>query len=242
MHDQRRQRRSCSKGKYSHKYIPPVLRGQKNTFGFEAGEKAIFVFPIYCGAMPMMVSAFIEEFDVKGEMPEIIGIATCAGSASGCDRAFDKAFRKKGMEPAAFYSIKMVNNCIFYFKIPIREAALMQLKRSEVEIRDMIDSIKYRHRKPYRSPAVKGLTSRMGAALLPAISGTRKFRADESCFGCGLCEAICPSKAIKIEDGRPVWTKKKCEHCTACINRCPAKAIQYGRGTRKRYRYAHPEV
>ena len=69
---------------------------------------------------------------------------------------------------------------------------------------------------------------------------TRKFRAEATCIHCGKCAANCPSGAISMVDGRPVWTKSKCLKCCACINRCPVSAIQYGRKTVKRGRYVNP--
>lgn len=50
------------------------------------------------------------------------------------------------------------------------------------------------------------------------------------------------AELIKLENGRPVWTKDECCKCSACINRCPVKAIQYGNGTKKRNRYVNPLV
>ena len=58
--------------------------------------------------------------------------------------------------------------------------------------------------------------------------------------GAGIGAANCPAQAITLENGRPVWTKKKCLKCCACINRCPVKAIQYGKKTASRGRYVNP--
>ncbi|MGI5933052.1 MAG: 4Fe-4S dicluster domain-containing protein, partial [Eubacterium sp.] len=33
-----------------------------------------------------------------------------------------------------------------------------------------------------------------------------------------------------------------CTKCSACINRCPVQAIQYGKRTKKRPRYVHPDM
>lgn len=73
-------------------------------------------------------------------------------------------------------------------------------------------------------------------------SGTKKFYAEDTCTGCGLCARNCPMQVIVMQDKKPVWTAEKCCKCSTCINRCPAKAIQYGKATKKRNRYVNPLV
>ena len=63
---------------------------------------------------------------------------------------------------------------------------------------------------------------------------------DDTCIACSKCEANCPAGAIRMENGRPVWAKKKCLKCCGCINRCPVAAIQYGKKTAARGRYVNP--
>lgn len=52
------------------------------------------------------------------------------------------------------------------------------------------------------------------------------FKVDEElCTQCGLCEKICPYKAIVLEKEYPKFETKNCYGCWACYNRCPTKAI-----------------
>lgn len=66
---------------------------------------------------------------------------------------------------------------------------------------------------------------------------TKKFYIKDSCIGCGLCEKICPSEAIKIEKGKSVWVKKQCNICLGCLHRCPKESIQYGKKSKTSGRY-----
>ena len=68
-----------------------------------------------------------------------------------------------------------------------------------------------------------------------AQSGDRRYgvqlpRYNLNCFGCGICETVCPHKAINIvpEEGgtRLVYIEpKKCTACGLCVSLCPHKGM-----------------
>lgn len=68
------------------------------------------------------------------------------------------------------------------------------------------------------------------------------FRTNNNCNGCGTCEKACPTRSIKLVDGRPKWSRT-CEQCMRCFHICPRKAIgqfeSIGKGS-KRARYFEP--
>lgn len=47
----------------------------------------------------------------------------------------------------------------------------------------------------------------------------------EKCTGCGICEKVCPSGSIRVENGRAVHIPGNCQTCLACVHACPQKAI-----------------
>ena len=54
---------------------------------------------------------------------------------------------------------------------------------------------------------------------------TNKVKIDPSkCIGCGICSKNCPTKNIKIENGKAV-ASSKCTMCYRCINHCPKQAM-----------------
>jgi Fe-S-cluster-containing hydrogenase component 2 len=71
---------------------------------------------------------------------------------------------------------------------------------------------------------------------------TGKFTVNDNCVGCGLCEKICPLKAIRIENEKPVWQSPQCELCLGCLHRCPKQAINFGGQTAKNGRYVNPQT
>ncbi len=57
---------------------------------------------------------------------------------------------------------------------------------------------------------------------VPALKG-------KMCVGCGVCENICPAKAIKIEKGKAIIDRKSCIRCFCCQEFCPKGAMQVKR-------------
>lgn len=57
---------------------------------------------------------------------------------------------------------------------------------------------------------------------------TQLFENKASCFGCGACEAVCPTAAITMVTDTegfayPVINSEKCVDCGSCTTACPAK-------------------
>lgn len=67
-----------------------------------------------------------------------------------------------------------------------------------------------------------------------------KFRADENCIRCGLCEKNCPSHNIKVTD-KGVSFGQECYLCMRCIHQCPRAALQIGKGTVGKMRWKGPD-
>ena len=91
-------------------------------------------------------------------------------------------------------------------------------------------------------PDVKtGIVGRICSSLVnvvyyPLIVKDKKFYAEDTCSGCGLCVKKCPLNNITVENGKPVW-HGNCTHCMACISYCPVEAIEYGNRSKGKRRY-----
>lgn len=220
--------------------IAEAFRKEKFVYEAGEGEKIIFVFPVYFWNLPDIVGDFIEKLTLKGDTSGVCAVITCGGQLLGADAAFRKAMKKRGISAQAVYSLKMPDNCVNYFKLPDREAQIMILRSADHALNEITDAIRFNFRVSYKSGPAGRLWTMLLKPVYKSQSKTGKYRAEENCTGCGLCRDICPVSAISMENGKPVWTKKKCVWCQGCINRCPAKAIQFGKRTEKRGRYVHP--
>lgn len=213
-------------------------------FRVREGEKVFFVFPTYYGTLPKIVIEFIREvsFESKNYSNvseiDIIGIATCGGSASGTDIIFKKLIRQKDLQVKGFYEVVMPDFYIALFNPPLIEKQKMILKRADKKIEEIVDNINFNYRKPYESTYLQRLVSLLGRFLYRKGRPTKKFFVKDSCISCGKCERDCIDKIIKLDEkGVPIWTKGRCSHCMACINKCPKEAIEYGKKTLGKGRY-----
>lgn len=53
---------------------------------------------------------------------------------------------------------------------------------------------------------------------------------EADCIHCGVCEKVCRSQAITVQDGRITVDEGKCNFCGRCIKSCPTDAWDYVSG------------
>lgn len=203
----------------------------------EDEERVFFIFPTYFWSMPNIVSEFISELTFSGGRVQICAITTYSLNIAGVDRMFKRALKNIDADLKGFYKVAMVGNNLLLHDIPRHEEQVLILRKADKEISNIIESIRFNYRVTYKSGFFMILCSKAGKSFYNMTRKTKKFHVNNNCQGCGLCEEYCPTKTIKLTDGKPVWTLDKCEHCLGCINRCPNKAIDYGKSTVNRNRF-----
>ncbi len=201
-------------------------------------ERLGLVFPVYFYTVPSIVKEFLERAEIKNA-GYVYSVITCGGGTGQASAVLKRILENKGIRLSYFKELVMPDNSMLFYQIPGVEAAQGTLDAAKTEIDVIKSDLKDRKTTHIGDNALLSNLMNLGYKL---CSGTKKFYAEESCIGCGLCARNCPEQVIKMENNRPVWDKENCCKCSACINRCPKNAIQYGKATRNRNRYVNPLV
>lgn len=214
---------------------PMIKKGEKGCFNSD--EPYVFVAPTYSWQMPHVFTAFIKRSSLKGNKNAYF-VMTCGddiGNAGKYNKALcdELGFTYKGTA-----AVKMPENYIAMFDSPSLEESLEIIKASEKTLEEIsriiADGGILEGEKISLSDKLKsGIVNKAFYALCVK---SKAFRADSKCTSCGKCEKECPTNAVKLVDGRPVWGEG-CTHCMACISYCPAKAIEYGKKSVGKRRY-----
>lgn len=220
---------------------------QKEEFYFELQEDEMlgFVVPVYAWDLPEAVSHFLKELELKGKyFPYVFGVFTC-GAMPGCTKeTFSEILTRKNLAPQSVFSVPMPDNYIVSFPLQSPAKQEKMLDQADVYLKEIIESIQRKEKKEKLwGRKIPNVISAFISFLFNARGRkTRDFYAEDTCIHCGLCEKICPSLAIELVEGRPVWKKEECAKCLGCLHRCPVQAIQCGKNTKKKGRYINPRI
>ncbi len=222
--------------------ITDAMRDRKYTF--DPGESVGFVFPIYFYTLPTVVEAFLEKLRFSSPPDYVYAVATCGGTTGAAMEKARRILSRKGVRLSASFSVLMPDNYILLYNPPTEDQVNQRLAQSKLAISDIKRLVQSQERGDFN--LLKGplpyVVSLAASTLYRFSQGTVKFNVDDTCISCGLCEEVCPTRTIRMSEGKPKWVNPTCSHCLACIHRCPVEAIQYGKGTRNRRRYQNPEA
>lgn len=220
-----------------HPYIKANRKGS-----FESEKPYVFVFPVYISIMPEIFRDFIRNSEFRGSRDAYF-VPTCASSAGSVPNASadlcgeTDLFSFKGS-----CKVEMPQNYVVLFRMFDAEKQRRYLGDAAAKIDGICEII--RSGGTLDDKPASGFEYRVTKWVEKWYNGcftrTKPFRVTDACIGCGMCEKQCPTNAIELQSGRPVWVKKLCVHCMACINRCPKRAIEYGKTTESKPRYVCP--
>lgn len=219
--------------------ISEALKTKNTEFNIHDGKLGI-VFPVYFFGVPQAVMDFINSAAINlKEKTYVYILMTCGASTANADKFVKEALEKKGISVNAVYSVKMVDTYVPLFKIADKAEQEKINSKADLELEKIKNAIDEKisgnqNKNPGLFPKTVTFFS---YPFYKHRRFTKKFYVEDNCIGCGLCEKICPSEAIKIENGKPVWIKKQCNICLGCLHRCPKEAIQYGKKSKTSGRY-----
>lgn len=196
------------------------------------------VMPVYFWGVPHLVEEFLRDARIESEY---IALILTMGSSTGyAMRDVERLLARQGKHLDATVAVRMPDNYVLAFNPPTEDKAEAIRTEGEAHFRTLVPRLAKREHFTEDKPG-------FGRFLYPLVRrhydngrSTAKFYAKKNCIGCENCSHVCGVHAIEMREERPVWVKETCEHCLACIHQCPVRAIEYGRRTKRRRRYVHP--
>lgn len=220
---------------------PLTLTGQGSIH--PQAENIGLIFPVHIWGMPSLVIDFVNRLEVKPSK-YYFALAVNAGQVAATLLQLKKMMQARGLNLSAGFSINLPSNYIPWGGAPAQEKQQKKFNEALEKIGLISAVIKAQEaRNPDKGSLWKNvLLSALYRMTFPQIPKMDKsFWADAKCTGCMICEKICPVQNILMSEGKPAW-QHHCEQCFACLQWCPEEAIQYGKNTKEKKRYHHPEI
>lgn len=207
-----------------------------------------FVLPSYDFKIPKIVSEILKKSNIQANY--IFAVSTYGVALYKNLLNFNKLLRSKGLVLSAGFGLHMPHNAVGSSSFCPKKIDTI-LEASEIKIEYIIESIEHKDNTLEKTHIFeKGhlikLFPKLMHFLYLLLKGPQKlrFKINQDCIGCHLCQSLCPADNIEIINGIPTF-KDQCSSCFACLQWCPKQAIQFGdyhfKDLHLRH-YTHPKV
>lgn len=198
--------------------------------------------PTYNWGLPSIVREFVQNSEIAVLENTYVYFVSTYGTTPGASvHEMRRLLREKNIEIDSVYSIRMPDTWTPIFDLSDAHKVEAVNAAAKSEIASVAGSILAGKRAGHMKRQMPAFTLAIAGKIYDRMRHTDNLYVENSCMGCGLCARKCPVNAIKLRDGRPVWTTRQCTMCLGCLHRCPVFAIQYGRGRTKAHgQYTNP--
>ena len=200
--------------------IPQAMKQETLDF---TDERIGIVAPIYGHEMPQMVKDFLKKAAFH---TDYFYILLTYGNRHGGAAELAKQFCDAcGVKVNYINVIRMVDNWLPSFDMNEQKALDKQIPQQLAPIladlkakKNLISPVTDADRAAHRQFLA-------GISRMPADAWQHLLKISDACIGCGICEKVCPSGSIRVENGKAVHHAGNCQTCLACVHACPQKAI-----------------
>ena len=200
--------------------IPQAMKLEMLEF---TAERIGIVAPIYGHEMPQMVKDFLKKATFHTGYFYIL--LTYGNRHGGAAELAKQVCDECGVKVNYINVIQMVDNWLPSFDMNEQKAIDKHIPQQLAPIladlnakKNAISPVTDADRAAHRQFLVR--TSQM-----PADAWQHLLKISDACIGCGICEKVCPSGSIRVENGKAVHHAGNCQTCLACAHACPQKAI-----------------
>ncbi len=208
--------------------IPKLI--ESNTYTVEDDVVGIVV-PVYKLGIPSIVDQYLKKLEINSKYTFVI--------ANHALFSFETHVKMKDYDFEINYlkQMKMPNNYIPMFDM---NKTHFNKEKYEEEIGKILSDVgtKRQYTKYNKIKYLIGNVARLFTNYSYA-DHDNKFYVDESCTKCKVCQKVCPSNNIEVNDS--VEFLHNCEYCLACISSCKVKALHH-KNEKSTARYTNPVV
>lgn len=201
--------------------IPQTIHRRNQEF---SADSIGIVAPVYGHEVPPMVKDFMKNAVFHTDYFYII--LTYGNRHGGAAELAKKFCDECGIAVNYINVIMMADNWLPSFDMNEQKKIDKKVEENMAEIladlaahKNMISEVTDIDRKAHQQ-----FLERMGQ--MPADAWQHLLRVTDACVGCGICERVCPSASVRIEEGKAVHIPGNCQTCLACAHACPQKAVQ----------------
>ncbi len=208
-----------------------------------------FCFPVYAFAIPRICREYLKSLPTREERTRTFLLVTAGDSdeAGFSIKEGKRLLEERNFDVIYTAVVQMPANWITGMNPPAKEKAQAMIDKGVEQARgiasDILNGIQSQHtfNAPHKFSKLRFYRDYYLFRYLGINNLWRLFTTNERCNSCNLCCEICPTRSIKMINGRPKWYST-CEQCMRCVNYCKQEAIYqtFGGGTEGKNRYMEP--
>ena len=200
--------------------IPQIINEDSLNF---KDERIGIISPVYGHEVPPMVKDFLKKSTFDTEY--FYMILTYGNRHGGASELTNNLCKECGISASYINIILMVDNWLPSFDM--NEQILLD-KNEDKNIAGIVEDINNKKKMISEVTETDRAAHRQfleNISKMPADAWKHLLKTGDMCTGCGICEKVCPSGSVRVENGKAVHIPDNCQTCLACAHACPMKAI-----------------